>query len=52
MTNQLKGNKNAKTTKMESNVCMYVCMLWIFIQDSLFSSQGELLSMRVLRRRS
>ena len=26
--------------------------LRIFIQDSLFSSQGELLSMRVLRRRS
>ena len=24
--------------------------LWIFIQDSLFSSQGELLSMRVLRK--
>ena len=27
-------------------------VLRIFIQDSLFSSQGELLSMRVLRRRS
>ena len=27
-------------------------MLRIFIQDSLFNSQGELLSMRVLRRRS
>ena len=26
-------------------------MLKFFIQDSLFSSQGELLSMRVLRRR-
>ena len=30
---------------------MYVCMLRIFIQDGLFSSHGELVSTRVLRRK-
>ena len=35
-----------------STVSVLCVMLRIFIQDSLFSSQGELLSMWVLRRRS
>ena len=31
---------------------LFINFFFIFIQDSLFSSQGELLSIRVLRRRS
>ena len=42
-----------RSTKLFGYLFIYLFIyLWIFIQDSLFSSQGELLSMRVLRRRS
>ena len=41
--------KERKKNIVRLSICV---MLRIFIQDSLFSSQGELWSMRVLRRRS
>ena len=42
--------KSQQMKKIRNNNNIKSCvMLWIFIQDNLFSSQGELLSMRVLR---
>ena len=44
---------HGNTVRWKKNgLLINVMMLQIFIYDSLFSSQGELLSTRVLRRRS
>ena len=41
--NQVQRQNNLRRNELPQAgcSCMYVCMLWIFIQDSFFSSLGE-----------